>query len=171
MQKERNIFSYITVVCFLLYIIFVMWVILFKLGFSLHEIQGERVLNLIPFNYEKGSGGRFHFAEVINNVLIFVPVGAYLCLLFRKISFLKKAGLIFASSSVLECAQYILAVGSFDISDLITNTIGGILGISAFLIWRTAFRSKEKPEQGFAILINLITILMAGGVLYIVLQN
>lgn len=171
MQKDRNKVSYITVVCFLLYLIFVMWVILFKLGFSLHEIQGERVLNLIPFYYEKGSGNRFHFSEVINNVFIFVPAGAYLSLLFRKISFLKKVGLVFANSLVLECTQYILAVGSFDITDLITNTIGGILGISAFSIWCTVFRSKEKPEQSFAILVNMIMILMAAGVLYIVLQN
>ena len=101
----------------------------------------------------------------------FIPVGVYLCLLFKEIPFWGKAALIFAVSLALEGSQYVLAVGSFDITDLITNTAGGIIGIGVYLIGRTLFRDKVKAERINAVLINLITVLLVGGTALILSLN
>ena len=46
------------------------------------------------------------------------------CLLYTSLKLLIIAGI----SLLLEITQYILAIGSSDITDLITNTAGGLLG-------------------------------------------
>lgn len=172
MLKDRHRKLYfITIVLFVVYLLFLVWSILFKLGFSLKEIEEIRTYSLIPFHYEDGHNVRFHFSEVIDNVLIFIPTGVYLSLLFKKMPLLGTAALIFAISLALERSQYILAVGCFDITDLITNTVGGMVGIGFYLIGRTLFRDKEKAERIIAALINTITVLLVGGMLLILSLN
>ena len=84
---------------------------------------------------------------------------------------LGRFALIFAVSLALEGSQYILAVGSFDITDLITNTAGGIVGIGVYLIGRTLLRDKVKAERIIAVLVNLITVLLVGGTALILSLN
>jgi len=168
MLKERHRKLYfITIVLFVVYLLFLVWSILFKLGFSLKEIEPIRAYNFIPFHYEDGHNVRFHFSEVIDNVLIFIPVG----LLFKEILFWGKAALIFAVSLALECSQYILAIGSFDITDLIANTVGGVIGIGVCLAGRTLLRDKVKAERIIAIFVDVVTVLLVGGILLIVSLN
>lgn len=161
-ERHRKLY-YITVALFVVYLLFLVWVVLFKLGFSLSEIGTIKAYNFIPFHYEGGHNIGFHISEVRDNILIFIPVGVYLCLLFKEIPFWGKAALIFAVSLALEGSQYVLAVGSFDITDLITNTAGGIVGIGVYLIGRTLLRDKVKAERIIAVLVNLITVLLVGG--------
>lgn len=163
MLKERNRKLYsITITLFVVYLLFLVWVILLKLEFSLTELDKVREFNFIPFHYEDGHNIGFHFSEVLNNMLIFIPAGAYLSLLFRKMPFGGKAVLVFAMSLALECSQVILAVGRFDITDLITNTVGGIIGIGVPLIGRAVFRDKVKAERIVAIFVDGITVLLVG---------
>ena len=172
MQKKRHhALYYITIILFIIYLLFLVWIILFKVGFSLKELEATRAYNLIPFHYEDGHNMGFHFSEVIDNVLIFIPVGVYLSLLFKKMSFWRRTALVFAISLVLECPQYILAVGRFDITDLITNTLGGIVGIGLCLIGRAFFCDKEKAESVISALINAITVLLLGGTFLILSLN
>lgn len=172
MLKERHRKLYfITITLFVVYSIFLFWSILFKLGFSLNEIGTIRAYNFIPFHYEDGHNIGFHFSEVIDNIMIFIPVGVYLCLIFKRMPFWGMTALVFAVSFALECSQYILAMGSFDVTDLIANTVGGILGIGFYLIGRAPFRNKEKAERVIAVLINFVTVLVVGGMLLILSQN
>lgn len=150
---------------------FLVWSILFKLDFSLNEIEEIRAYNFIPFHNEDGHNVGFHFSEVINNVLIFIPAGVYLCLFSKKMSFWGKTALVFAISFVLECSQYILSVGGFDITDLITNTVGGVVGIGVYLTGLALFRDKVKAERIGAILVNAVTVLFVGGMLLILSLN
>jgi glycopeptide antibiotics resistance protein len=94
-----------------------------------------------------------------------------LSLFFKKAPFWGKATLIFVVSLALECSQYILAVGSFDITDLITNTAGGLVGYCFYLIGRALLRDKNRAERSVAILIDAVTVLLVGGIFLIVLQN
>lgn len=172
MLKERNRKLYfITITLFVVYLLFLVWVILLKLEFSLTELDKVREFNFIPFHYEDGHNIGFHFSEVLNNMLIFIPAGAYLSLLFRKMPFWGKAVLVFAMSLALECSQVILAVGRFDITDLITNTVGGIVGIGVPLIGRAVFRDKVKAERIVAIFVDSITVLLVGVTFLIISLN
>lgn len=164
MLKEKFQRLYlITVVLFAVYLIFLVWCILFKLEFSLSHIETTRAYNFIPFHYEDGHNVRFHISEVIENVLIFIPVGIYLGLIFKRRSHWKKAAFIFVFSLVLECSQYALAIGCFDITDLITNTLGGCIGVGIYMTVHTLGRNKQKAEKVAAILVNMLTAMLVCG--------
>lgn len=119
-------------VLFLIYLALLVWIILFKLQFNINDLDTVRKINIIPFYYDKEIGVDFHIKEVLENLLIFVPMGIYLqMLLFKSKSYLKLL-IIAGISLLLEITQYILAIGSSDITDLITNTAGGLLGIALY---------------------------------------
>lgn len=66
-HKKLDIWLYIV---FAIYCAFLVWVILFKLQFSLKEIEQTRSINFIPF-YNDGKGTvEFHISEAIDNLLI-----------------------------------------------------------------------------------------------------
>lgn len=92
--------------------------------------------NIIPFQniivYLNGSD-RFNLDIIINNtlgnVLIFLPLGLFLPILFKKYNRFSKVFIcsILISFS-MEVLQFILQIGQFDIDDIILNTIGCIIG-------------------------------------------
>jgi len=89
--------------------------------------MGERRTNLVPF-----SELFILTSENILNVVIFVPLGIYAGILFEKWLFGKKLFFVFLLGLLVEGLQYILRVGAFDITDIITNTLGGIIGLMIF---------------------------------------
>ena len=171
LKEKHGKLYYITTILFAVYLAFLVWVILFKLELSLAGIEKVREYNFIPFHYEDGNNIRFHFSEVIDNMVVFIPIGVYLCLLFRKVPFWVETALVFVISLALECSQYIFAIGRFDITDLITNTVGGVVGIGICMIGRALFHNKEIAERAIAVLINLVTVLIVGGMFLILSLN
>ncbi len=88
-------------------------------------------------------------AEIILNVLLFVPLGALLPLLWPsrlENAPIWKAALIvaviaFLGSAAIELSQWYFKLGLFEFDDLMDNTIGAVLGLltyRAVLSWRTA---------------------------------
>lgn len=84
--------------------------------------------------------------NVLLNVALFVPLGIVLPLLaraFRKWYLMLAAG--FGMTLFIEIAQLVTARGIFDIDDLVTNTLGAMLGWSIIMIILTiAERKWEK---------------------------
>ena len=64
--------------------------------------------------------------EIINNIWLFIPLGA---ILYRLSNNWKIAFIPVLLSLVIETLQYLLNIGLFDLTDLIANSLGGILGI------------------------------------------
>ncbi|EKF52084.1 VanZ family protein [Lactococcus garvieae] len=130
---SKIIFSY--------YLFFLFWGILFKFNItdtiSVAQHFPTYSLNLSPFN---ASGGRL---EVIFNILIFIPFGYYLSVLSDKKSFLGKVSTIFFISLLVEVLQFIFGIGASDITDIITNTSGGLLGL---LLFQTVKRTKAGQD-------------------------
>ncbi len=138
-KKKDKIFVYIVMG---IYLFFLCWLILFKLADSIDKIPSRRSINLIPFYYDQLSGSRFHMVEVLYNVIVFVPAGFYFTAFSKK-----KAtwGILLCAilSLVFEVIQWIFALGSSDITDLITNTIGGALGGIMYVVLKKLFKGKE----------------------------
>lgn len=98
--------------------------------------------NLIPFKeitrfyvYREVVGFRAFITNLFGNVLAFMPFGFFVPILSgRNRHFWKMALLTFLLSLSIETIQLLARVGSFDVDDLILNTLGGILGYLFFYI-------------------------------------
>ena len=125
-DKEKKI-SY---VIFVVYLILLCWLILFKLAVTVDMIPHLRGVNLIPFYYDKGSP--VHLREIIFNIIVFVLAGFYLAAMLYKRNILLGILGIIGLSLLFEIIQYVYSIGASDITDLITNTLGGLCGMILF---------------------------------------
>lgn len=115
-------------VCFAVYLALLAWIILFKLGTPHFGTPFAGVPKLVPFEAAQGFGSSAP-REVLANVALFVPFGIYAGALARRGSVVAWMLLIAAASVGLEFLQFALGVGSADVSDVITNSLGGTLGL------------------------------------------
>ena len=166
MRKKSH---FITPVLFLLYLVLLVWIILFKLQFSIADLDRMREINLIPFYYKEEVS--FHATEVLENVLIFVPFGIYLCLIFKKLRFSGTLFLIAGMSVLLELCQYVLAVGRSDVTDLITNVSGGLIGVFLYNTIVRLFHNQKRVDQIIIISATIVTVIVGGGLLFLLAVN
>ena len=122
------------------YTVLLLWLILFK--FSVH-IAGvlhydRRSLNLVPFSKASGSSG-----EMLDNVLVFIPFGLLLGVNCKRLDFWRKILIVVVFSITVETLQYLFAIGASDITDVITNTFGGLVGLVAYELGSRHFRQKS----------------------------
>jgi glycopeptide antibiotics resistance protein len=160
-SKVNNVTSRLTTVLFIIYLIALSWILLFKLGVQF-SYMGNRRINLIPFSEPLILNGKIDVGEIILNAVIFVPLGIYAGILFERWIFGKKLFFFFLISLIVEGLQFILAVGAFDITDIITNTLGGIIGLMIFEAIEKAFNNSVKAQK-------LINIIAAIGTVLIIL--
>ncbi len=147
-KAKRN--NTITFSLFIIYILVLIWIVLFKLHFSFAEMDRIRTINPIPF---QGSGIG---ANEVYNILFFIPYGIYICMLKRQWSFIKKVIIILCFSLSFEILQYIFAVGRTDITDLLCNMLGGIIGVGIYgLLFRII---KYKTNNVLNIVLLLLTV-------------
>lgn len=150
------------VVLFAVYLFLLAWIVLWKLEFPWLGEEGQRVIKLVPFVPGTGTGASDPL-EVVANVVLFVPFGLYLGLLAPPWSWWKAASAVAAASLGLEIAQYILAVGSSDVTDLIANTAGGLAGFGLLAVARRTLRARTAGVMTRACSIGTVLALVATG--------
>ena len=158
-------------VLFLVYLALLIWIIVFKLQFSICDLDKVRSVNLIPFYYDEEIGIAFHLKEVLENLLIFVPMGIYLQMLLPKCRFYGKLIIIAGTSLLLEAAQYVLAIGRSDITDLLTNSMGGLLGLALYGMTARLLRDRAKTDKLFFVLAVTASIVVIGFLTFILFLN
>ncbi|MEF2244140.1 MULTISPECIES: VanZ family protein [unclassified Paenibacillus] len=94
--------------------------------------------NLVPFDTIKHfilnrhrMNANIWIENLLGNIILFIPIGVFLPLLNR--SFYRFWPLLIACVLLLfgvELLQMLLRVGSFDVDDIILNTIGALLGFA-----------------------------------------
>jgi glycopeptide antibiotics resistance protein len=143
---------------FILYFLLLIWFILFKFQGILHMSLDGRSLNLVPFAM---SGGKL---EMIENVLAFVPYGLLLSVNVKRWPLGKKLFMILLTSLAFEVLQYIFAIGASDITDLITNTAGGLIGLLIYQIFRNFMTEKtlDKIINALMIIAFIIFVIVVG---------
>ena len=167
MKNSRQ--SNLTRILFAVYILILVWILLFKMSFSIDELYKNRSINIIPFMSSVIVNGKIDTSEIINNIIVFIPVGIYVCMLKKDWSILKKISVGFFISLGIEVLQFVLAIGATDITDLIGNTLGGIIGIGVFYLFSKVF--KNKTNKIINILASIATILLIGLISILVLAN
>lgn len=152
MTKKKLCFRWILFGCYLL-------LLSYFLFFA--EIMGRTNLtrsyhyNLIPFLeikrfivYRKQLGMTAVLTNLLGNVIAFLPFGYFLPSLSKKNrSFIYVTLLSFEFSLMIECIQLFSKVGSFDVDDLILNTLGGSLGYLCFFIMNSLMKKNEKKKK------------------------
>ncbi|WP_275399687.1 VanZ family protein [Enterococcus faecium] len=113
-----------------LYLFFLLWLILFKLSFNISQFLSYSYsnVNLVPFSTFSFENATV-FRETIYNLIVFLPFGVLLNVNFKGLSFYKKLGLVFLVSFFAEFIQFLFGIGVADITDVITNTTGGLIGL------------------------------------------
>lgn len=126
-----------------LYLMMLIWLVLFKLQYNILSVFNyhHRSLNLIPFAAPSIVNGSY--GEMIDNVIIFIPFGVLLNINFKKHGFLPKFALILFFSLSCEIIQFIFAIGATDITDVITNTIGGLIGLELYSLSSKYINNKK----------------------------
>ena len=168
MKRKSNCF---VTILFLIYLALLVWIILFKLQFSISDLDKIRSINFIPFHYDKEIGAAFHLTEVIENFLIFVPMGIYLQMLMPKVKLYAKIMMIAGTSFLLETTQYVLAIGRSDITDVLTNTVGGLLGLIVYLMVARLIGNRIKANRLFSILAGIVSVVVIGLLSFILFAN
>ncbi len=152
-------------VLFILYLIALVYLMFFaeSLGRTGNS-QAGYAYNLEPFKeirrfyiYREQLGWKAVILNLGGNVVGFMPFGFILPIVSRRGRVWYNAFLLgFFLSLCIEATQLVFKVGSFDVDDLLLNTIGGILG---FLTYRTvqeirirrrrrARENRKTPEKG-----------------------
>ena len=158
-RKDINSANKLTIVLFVIYLITLFWILLFKLGVRF-SYMGNRSVNLIPFGEPLISNGKTNVSEIILNVVIFVPLGIYAGVLFKRWTLGTKLFFILFISLKFEVLQFILRVGAFDITDTITNTLGGIIGLMMCKAIEKVFKNRVKAQKFINIIASIGTVLM-----------
>lgn len=147
---------------FMCYLVVLVWILLFKMAASPADFKalvtsGQRAINLIPFSESVIINGKMDLSEIINNCLIFVPFGGLLGIISKQSSNLQKILMMLGFSVCIEMSQYILGIGATDITDVLTNTLGGSIGLGVY----RGLSKLVKHDRLDKILVTLGSVLFA----------
>ncbi len=152
MDKAKR-YSIFTLILFIVYVLLLTWIILFKLHFSFAEMDRVRNISLIPF--QDGFG-----ANEVYNMLFFIPLGIYISLLKNRLGFLTKVIVILCSSLLFEILQFVFAIGRSDLTDLLCNLLGGVIGIGIYKLLFKLFKNKTNKVLNIVLLVFSVCIIL-----------
>ena len=152
--KKRKRIRAIGKILFVLYIGFVVWFLIFSDWYGRTGGMQEYHYNLELFkeirrfwDYRQQVGYFAMFTNLFGNVMIFLPFGFFLPMASRYRSFFSTMFASFVLSLCVEIFQFITRVGSFDVDDLLLNTIGGIVGHILFVICDAVGRHNDYKKK------------------------
>ena len=174
-SRKRKRIRILGKILFILYVIFIVYFLLFSDWYGRTGEMREYHYNLVLFKeikrfwqYREQVGFFAMFTNLFGNVIIFIPFGFFLPMGSRQRSFIATAYYSFVLSLCVEVFQLITKVGSFDVDDLLLNTIGGICGYILFAICaaiRRRHAGKKTKKRGvysctYAVVIAFLVIVM-----------
>lgn len=152
-ETQRKYEKIVFLILFAVYVLLVIYFLFFA------ETTGRTIsnrtyhYNLILFKeikrfivYRQELGLFAVTANLIGNVLIFLPFGMLVPFLTKRFKkFWSVVLLTFELSVLVELVQLMTKVGSCDVDDILLNTIGGMLG---FVCYAIAVRCRRKIHYG-----------------------
>ena len=150
-QKHKSILLF-----FIAYSIITLWILIFKCNVFIDVVLYPRNLSLserfvrylIPFSdLEHRSLGYilpWDIFLIVMNVLLFIPIGILSLLFFNK---WQSFAVVFLAPLIIELFQLFAVIGVFATTDLITNTLGGLIGL---LLYKLLF-SKLSERRVYEI--------------------
>ena len=112
-----------------------------------------RVYNLHLFRAWREAWNKFsvmNWANVLLNVALFVPLGGLLPLLWQKCrKWYVTLPIGFGASLAIELVQLAFCLGSCDVDDLFTNTLGAVIGYFCIMAFLSLFNGKGHKAKPF----------------------
>lgn len=150
-NKNINIVREIILFIFFVYFLFLLLLTIFKGGliefrnqfdtyaYREHGLFG--IINIVPIKetintfMHSEAGLRNSIINIIGNILVFMPLGFFIPLLFHKFNNFKKVSKVGVLSSLsIEVFQLFVGGNVCDIDDVIYNTLGAIVGFICYKI-------------------------------------
>lgn len=151
-NKRKRRFT--AVVLFILYFVILFYFLFFSEKMGRTYSEREYHYNLVPLkeisrflNYREVLGMRAVLLNILGNVVAFMPFGIFLPVFSvrcRKVCMTVYYS--FELSLLVELLQLVTRVGSFDVDDLILNTLGGLLGFLLYLFGKYLFRGGKREK-------------------------
>lgn len=152
--KSRKRIRTIGKILFVLYVGFIIWFLIFSDWYGRTGEMQEYHYNLELFReikrfweYRAQVGYFAMFTNLFGNVVIFLPFGIFLPMASKYRSFFSTMFASFGLSLCVEIFQFVTRVGSFDVDDLLLNTIGGIVGHILFVVCDTVGRHNDYKKK------------------------
>lgn len=138
-------------VMFISYLVLLVYFLFFAESMGRTQVQSEYSYNLELFKeikrfymYRKQLGTEAVVLNLFGNVAAFVPCGFFLPIISRRSRKWYNTILIsFLFSLSVEIIQLVSKVGSFDVDDMLLNTLGGVIGFVLYRLVQT-FRIRRR---------------------------
>ncbi|MFE8695989.1 VanZ family protein [Cytobacillus sp. FJAT-53684] len=146
-KKQLSLKNEMIKALFYFSIIFIYSLTLFPFPFYAYSHMERGGINLTPFATIYGllTNANFMFSlrNIVGNILLFIPLGFSIPLRFKVNKFWKVILLGFFTSCLVEVIQLFTSIRSFDVDDLILNTIGAIIGLALYRLFDKVRLSKK----------------------------
>lgn len=167
MNKRERIITVFLYGVFICYILLLIKILILSRVSILELFNSQRTvvrsINLIPFysiiEYLSASSGNlkdFAFANVVGNILIFIPFGVYLPLLKNNKRVIINLLFIVVVSVFVEIIQGLFGIGTADIDDIILNSLGGWFGIVGYKFLLFILRDEKKVRTAITVLSAIV---------------
>ncbi|CUB15609.1 VanZ like family protein [Bacillus cereus] len=108
------------------------------------------LMYLTDFDHTHRDNLTIALMNTLGHIIIFIPFGFFIPLLFKKVNDIKLACTLFVKTSLfIELLQLITLTGIFDIDAIILNTIGALIGYSIYTgmknVW-VRFKPLDKID-------------------------
>ena len=144
-KDEKSRYRILGLILFVLYLILLIYFLFFaeemgrnpqmREGYSYNLTLFKEIRRF--YEHQEILGYRALFLNIFGNVLAFMPFGFFLPMIWKRTDRLFLTAVSsFLMSLCVETVQLVSRVGSFDVDDLLLNTIGGVLGFLAYRLLR-----------------------------------
>ena len=161
LKKDSISKKLLGVIFFALYLIVLLYFTIFSEYLGRTDTNNEMRYNLILFAeirrfwvYRQQLGLWACFMNIFGNVIAFMPCGYLIPTIFKgRRSFADTVFAGFIISFVIECTQLVFRVGSFDVDDLLLNTVGTAAG---FVIWAAVHKFADVKVSERVVMVREI---------------
>lgn len=153
LQKKKR--KAVAIHLFLIYFVVLFYFLFFseKMGRTFSERTYH--YNLVPFReikrfitYYRVLGVETVLLNIAGNIAAFIPFGVFLPIFSKRCRYFWNTALYSLELSLLvELLQLITRVGSFDVDDLILNTVGGMLGYFIYWLFMHFWTKRVQGEN------------------------
>lgn len=155
-MKKKSVHKCLKWCVFIIYIAALVYFVFFAESLGRTDYVKVYRYNLHPFkeilrfiNNQDTLGTYAVMINVLGNMIAFVPFGFCLPMVTEhRMKFIRVTVLSAGLSLMIELVQLVSKVGSFDVDDLILNTIGGMVGYILFCVCKRVYLSITDKKKG-----------------------